>query len=123
MSKSTYEVGQPWVVYHFGRTHDAWWPLWSSTRVLGRACVVCECAVCGDRTALWMRMPRIRAIVDRGHHPKRVAYLAAHAHPDRPHPMSWAKPLLNWEAHQAGVNLDMLAMRLQADFNDGGADV
>jgi hypothetical protein len=117
--RTTYETAQPWVIYHYGRTHDAWWPFWSSTRVLGRACVEAECAVCGDRTPLWFRIPRFGEIVDRGHHPKRVAYLAEHAHPDRPHPMAWAKPLLNWEAHQGGVNLDLLAMRLQADLKNG----
>lgn len=37
------ETGQPWVIYTYGRTHDGWWPLWSSTRVLGRARVGLEC--------------------------------------------------------------------------------
>jgi len=115
--KQTFEVGQPWVVYSYGRTHDLWWPFWNSTRWLGRACIVAECAVCGDRTPLWYRIPRFGPILDQGPHPVRVAYLAEHAHPDRGSPMSWAKPLLNFEAHQGGLNLEALAMRLEADIN------
>lgn len=122
MSKghSTFEVGQPWIIYHYGRTHDLWWPLWSSTRVLGRACIVAECAVCGDRTPLWIRIPRFGPIADNGHHVKRLAYLTAHAHPDRGAPMSWERPLLNWDAHPGGLDLDALAMRMEADLNDEG---
>jgi len=116
---NTFEVDQPWVVYHYGRTHDRWWPFWNSTRFLGRACIVAECAVCGDRTPLWFRIPRFGPIADRGHHPKRSAYLAAHAHPDRGAPMSWKLPLLNPAAHRGGVDLGALAMRLEADMNEG----
>ena len=35
--RTTYEATRPWVTYTYGRTHDGWWPLWNSTRVLGRA--------------------------------------------------------------------------------------
>lgn len=118
--RSTYEVDQPWVLYHFGRTHDRWWPFWSSTRVLGRMCVEVECIVCGDRTAQWLRIPRFGPVNPSGeHHPARVAYLREHAHPDRGAPMSWARPLANPAAHQGGLNLDALAMRLEADLNEG----
>jgi hypothetical protein len=116
--QSAYETDQPWVTYHYGRTHDLWWPLWSSTRVLGRACIVVQCAVCGDTTPIWLRIPRFAPIPDNGHHPKRLAYLKAHEHPDRGAPMSWQLPLLNPAAHPAGVDLDALAMRLEADMND-----
>jgi hypothetical protein len=116
--QSTYETGQPWVAYHYGRTHDLWWPLWSSTRVLGRCCIVCQCAVCGDTTPIWLRIPRFGPIPEQGHHPKRLAYLKAHEHPDRGAPMSWKLPLLNPAAHPRGVDLDALAMRLEADMND-----
>lgn len=115
---STYETVQPWVMYHYGRTHDRWWPVWNSTRVLGRACIVAECAVCGDRTPLWFRIPRLGPVPDAGRHPARVRYLAEHAHPDRGSPMSWAKPLANLAAHPGGLNLDALAMRLEADINE-----
>jgi hypothetical protein len=115
---STFETDQPWIVYRYGRTHDRWWPVWSSTRVLGRACIVAQCAVCGDATPMWIRMRRFGRIVDNGHHPKRLAYLAEHLHPDRGAPMSWKRPLLNWVAHPAGVDLDALAMRLEADLNE-----
>jgi hypothetical protein len=113
----TSETTQPWVVYTYGRTHDKLWPFWNSTRVLGRCCIICECAVCGDRLPLWMRIPRFGPVIDKGHHPKRNEYLAAHRHPDRGSPMSWARPLLNPGAHRGGLNLDALAMRLETDLN------
>ena len=116
--RQTYETGQPWVVYTFGRTHDQWWPAWNSTRVLGRACIVCQCAVCGDRTDMWLRIPRFGAVPDAGHHPQRLAYLAEHAHPDKGAPMSWAMPLLNPAAIPGGVDLDALGMRLEVDISE-----
>lgn len=115
----TYEIDQPWVIYRYGRTHDRWWPFWNSTRVLGRACIACECMVCGDRSAIWLRIPRFGPVPDQGHHPKRNAYLAAHAHPDRGAPMSWKRPLTNWAAHSGGVDLAGLAMRVEADMLEG----
>lgn len=116
---TTFETTQPWVIYRYGRTHDQWWPFWNSTRVLGRFCIVAECAVCGDKTDLWMRIPRFGPVPDNGRHPRRVQYLAEHAHPDRGAPMSWARPLLNPDAHRGGIDLDALAMRLEADMNEG----
>jgi hypothetical protein len=91
----TFEVTQPWVVYHYGRTHDGWWPFWNSTRFLGRAVIVCECAVCGVRKPIRIKMLRIRKIIDRGPHPARTAFLHEHEHPDRGNPLTWARPLLN----------------------------
>lgn len=113
-----FETAQPWVLYEYGLTHDKWWPPLTSTRILGRARIACECMVCGDRTVLSLRIPRVGPIPDRGHHPARNAYLAAHAHPDRGHPASWAKPLANLAAHPGGLDLDLLAMRLDAELND-----
>jgi hypothetical protein len=117
---STYETTQPWVVYHYGLTHDKWWPLWTSTRVLGRSRIECECAVCGDRTVVTMRIPRFGKIPTwpDGRHPERVAYLEAHAHPERGAPMSWKRPLLNVDAMPSGLDLDALAMRIEADLNE-----
>jgi len=114
----TFEVDQPWIVFHYGRTHDEWWPLWNSTRVLGRCCVVAMCAVCGDRTPIWIPMPRFGPIVDRGPHPARTGYLLAHAHPDRGAPMSWKLPMLNPAAHPGGIDIDLFAMRLEADLDE-----
>lgn len=123
MSMSTFETTQPWVMYHYGRTHDRWWPFWSSTRVLGRFCIVVECAVCGDRTSLWLRIPRFGTVnPGGGHHPARLRYLAEHKHPERGAPMSWAKPLANPAVHPGGLDLDALAMRLEADLNEGRED-
>lgn len=120
--RETYEVGQPWVIYRLGYTHDQWWPFWNSTRILGRAKWKLSCMVCGDRTTVWAKLPRFGKVPDRGYHPARRAYLDAHAHPDRGHPMSWARPLENLAAHERGLDLDQLAMRLETDLNEGGAE-
>jgi hypothetical protein len=116
---STFEVGQPWVLYHYGQTHDRWWPLWTSTHVLGRARIRMECIVCGHAETASIKIPRFGRVPTPqgdGRHPVRKAFLAAHAHPDRGAPMSWAKPLANMEAHPGGLNLDALAMRIEADL-------
>lgn len=114
---STAETTQPWVVYHYGLTHDRWWPLWTSTRVLGRARIVMECAVCGGRETASLKIPRFGRVPApaTGRHPVRERFLAAHTHPDRGAPMSWAKPMLNPAAHGSGVDLAALMMRLSAD--------
>lgn len=117
---STYELTQPWVLYHYGRTHDRWWPFWNSTRVLGRFKLGVECTVCGDRRILTIRIPRFGEVPEPegGRHPARVAYLAEHAHPDRGAPMSWARPMANPAVFEGGIPLDALAMRLEADLNE-----
>jgi hypothetical protein len=110
----TYETGQPWVIYTYGRTHDGWWPLWNSTRVLGRSRIGMECCVCGHTGVATIRIPRFGPVPvpESGRHPVRERFLTEHAHPDRGHPMSWARPLRN---PAFGVDLDLLTMRLQAD--------
>lgn len=118
--KSTYDTDQPWVVYHFGLTHDGFWPPWTSTRVLGVAKIVCECAVCGKRCTVKCRIPRFGNPNPSGrHHPERLRFLLDHLHKDRPAPMAWARPLLNPAAHRDGVDLEQLAMRLEADLAAG----
>jgi hypothetical protein len=121
MSMSTYETTQPWVLYHYGRTHDKWWPFWNSTRVLGRALIGMECMVCGKFGIARIQIPRFGRVPtpEAGRHPVRKAFLTEHAHPDRGAPMSWAVPLANLAAHPGGLNLDALAMRLEADINEG----
>lgn len=116
---STFDTDQPWVLYHYGLTHDRFWPPWNSTRVLGKAKILCECMVCGARQAVTMRIPRFGSVPEpeSGKHELRERFLAEHAHPDRGHPMSWAKPLANIAAHTKGLDLDLLAMRLEADIN------
>jgi hypothetical protein len=123
---STAEATQPWVLYHYGRTHDGWWPIWSSTRFLGRAAIDVECIVCGDRSVVRFRMPRFGPVPPPvgGRHPSRQRYLDEHAHPERGAPMSWARPLANLDAHPGGLDLDAMALRLEADLGDpegGGA--
>lgn len=117
---SKFDTDQPWVVYHYGLTHDGYWPPWSSTRFLGHSKIICECAICGDRSVLKMKMPRFGPVPEPkgGKHEQRIRYLLAHVHKDRPAPMAWAKPLLNPAAHAGGLDLDALAMRLEADLRD-----
>jgi hypothetical protein len=93
----TYETEQPWVTYRY-LTSDL------RTRITGRSRIACECAVCGERRVLTLRIPRFGAIPDNGRHPERVRFLLDHVHADRPHPMTWARPLLD---------LDILAMRIR----------
>lgn len=122
-SRTMYDTDQPWVVYRYGLTHDVWWPFWSSTRVLGRARIEHQCAVCGERRVVTIRMPRFGPIHDAGKHPARRAFLRVHLHPDRGAPMSWAMPFLNPAAMTGGIDLDAFAMRLEADLNEGGKSV
>jgi hypothetical protein len=121
VSLDTYETTQPWVTYHYGLTHDKWWPFWNSTRFLGRARMRLACMVCGNQTVVSLRIPRFGSVPEPegGRHPERKRYLAEHAHPDRGHPMSWAVPLRNLAAHPGGMNLDLFAARLEADLNEG----
>lgn len=106
----TFEVDQPWVVYRF-MTRD------ERTRVTGRTVIECECAVCGAVERLRLRIPRVGKVEGRGHHPERLRFLRAHVHENRPAQMAWARPLLNpWAS--GPVDLDALAMRLEADLRD-----
>lgn len=121
--KETAETDQPWVIYTYGRTHDGWWPFWTSTHVIGRARIGMECCVCGHREVASLRMPRFGPIIDRGHHPARLQFLAEHAHPDRGHPISWVRPMRNMNVFgSAGLPLDLLAARLEADINESSPD-
>jgi hypothetical protein len=115
------EQSQPWVIYTFGRTHDRWWPLWSSTRVLGRARIGLECCVCGATEVVSLRIPRLGKVPEPagGRHAERERFLAEHIHPDRGHPMSWKRPLRNMNVFGPdGLNPDLLAMRIQTDLNE-----
>lgn len=121
--RETAEVTQPWVIYVYGRTHDKWWPFWSSTRALGYARIGLECCVCGHTEVVKLRIPRIAAIPEpkSGRHPERERFLDEHGHQDRGHPMSWARPLRNVAVFDAvgGLDLDLLAGRIEADMRDG----
>lgn len=117
--KQTYETTQPWVIYDY-LFHDGWWPLANSTRIRGFTKIRMTCAVCGYMRIQKIRMPRFGEvpIPESGRHPSREKFLNEHKHPDRGAPMSWAKPLSNLAMHKRGIDLDALAMRLEADMND-----
>lgn len=112
------ERDAPWIIYRYGRTHDRFWPPWSSSRVLGYAKVGCLCMICGEERVVKAKLPRFGPVNPAGdYHPERIRYLLDHLHPDRPPPMAWAKPLYNLNAHPGGkVDLEALALRLEADL-------
>jgi hypothetical protein len=112
------ERSEPWIVYTYGRTHDRWWPLSRSTRILGRGAIGMTCAVCGERKTAVIRIKRFGPLPDAPYHSERVRFLLKHLHADRPHPAAWAQPMLNLGAHNGGVDLDLLAMRLEADLRE-----
>lgn len=111
--RHTYETTAPWVTW-------LWLSTDRETRITGRSRMQLTCAVCGKQEIVRIRIPRIGPVPapPNGIHPERTAAIQRHAHPDRGHPMSWAKPLLNWDAHPGGLSTDLLAMRLQADINE-----
>lgn len=108
-----YDTDQPWICWRFLST-DA------RTRITGRSTVLMDCCVCGAREKARIRIPRFGPVPtpSGGRHAERVRFMLAHLHPDRGHPMSWAKPLRNLAAMGGTVDLEMLAMRLQADLSE-----
>lgn len=109
----TADTEQPWIVYLF-LTSDR------RTRLTGRSRIRLTCAVCGTRHTLSLRIPRFGPIPEpkAGQHLERLRFKREHLHPDRPHPMSWSLPLLNPAAHKGGIDLDLLALRLDADIQE-----
>lgn len=114
----TFELFMPWIIYIYGRTHDKWWPIWSSTRLLGYGKIGMECCVCGATEVAKVRIPRFGDVPHVDMHPERRKFCEEHIHPDRGHPMSWAKPLRNMVFFEEGIPLDLLAMRMEADLNE-----
>ncbi|MEX1185297.1 MAG: hypothetical protein WEA80_01745 [Gemmatimonadaceae bacterium] len=87
----TYETGRPWVTYTYPYS-DRNWRLW----LLGRTAVDVECLICGERERLSLKIPRFGPIVDRGPHPLRTHFLAAHRHRlQATAPETWKLPLRN----------------------------
>jgi hypothetical protein len=112
---SRYDTDYPWITWRFLDT-DA------RTRITGLSRIACTCAVCGRTERIALRIPRFGPIPapPGGKHLERLRFIARHFHADRPHPMAWAKPLLNVSAHEGGLDLDLLAMRLEADLRAHG---
>jgi hypothetical protein len=96
----TYEEEYPWVIWHYGLSHDLWWPPRRSTRWTGHMKVEAECLVCGDRRTLRLSIPRVGKIkgFPSGRHPAREHYLRGHLHPGRSDPLTWSRPLANPDA-------------------------
>jgi hypothetical protein len=110
-----YDTDQPWICWRF-LTTDA------RTRVTGRSVILMDCCVCGRTRKVRFRIPRFGPVGREGKHPERIRFLLDHLHPDKGHPMSWARPLRNPFAHGSGISLDLLAMRLQADLAESDPD-
>jgi hypothetical protein len=110
-----YDTAMPWI---------CWWFLSKDreVRFTGRSRIELRCAVCGTRKRIKIRIPRFGAVnPERREHPARIAFKLAHLHRDsKRHPMAWAEPLLNPAAHvgDLDLDLDLLAMRLEADLRD-----
>lgn len=107
-----YDTDQPWICWRF-LTTDA------RTRLTGRSVVLMDCCVCGEREKVCIRIPRFGAVPapPGGRHVERMRFMLKHLHPDKPHPIAWAKPLRNLAAFgPGGLDLDLLAMRLEADL-------
>lgn len=111
--RETYETTAPWVTW-------TWLSSDRETRITGRMRHKLTCCVCGKREIVRTPIPRWGPITPPpgGVHPSRLAAVERHAHPDRGHPMSWAIPLRNPGAHRGGLDLDLMAMRLQADVDE-----
>ena len=115
---TNYDTDQPWICWRF-LTTDRWWPFWRSNRVLGRVRVEMTCAVCGHSKVASGQIPRFGEVKPPpgGKHPARLRFMLDHLHKDASrHPMAWVQPLLNPAAHKGGIDLDTLAMRLEADL-------
>jgi hypothetical protein len=82
-----YETTQPWVTYAYPFT-DRWLAL---TR---QSAIDATCCVCGERERIRIRVRD--GTPKSGKHPKRVAFLARHEHPnERDNPYVWLLPLRN----------------------------
>jgi hypothetical protein len=108
-----YDTDQPWICWRFLST-DA------RTRITGHSTVLMDCCVCGRREKVRIRISRFGPVPmpPGGRHVERLRFMLAHLHPDRGHPMSWAKPLRNVAAMGGKIDLNLLAMRLEADLNE-----
>lgn len=105
--RETYETDAPWVTW-------TWLSTDRETRFTGRMRMLLT------RETIRVRIPRFGRVPEPegGIHPARHEAKERHAHPDRGHPMSWALPLRNIAAHEGGMNLDLLGLRLEADVNE-----
>lgn len=107
-----YDTRQPWICWRFLTTDQR-------TRITGRSKVLMDCCVCGQKRKVTIRIPRFGPVPDNGRHPERLRFMLDHLHADRPHPMMWAKPLRNPAVFgREGVDLDLLAMRLESDLRE-----
>lgn len=106
-----YDTDQPWICWCFCST-DA------RTRITGRMIVLMDCCVCGRQRKLRLPIPRFGPVPDQGKHPARLRFMLDHLHSDKGHPMAWANPLRNPFGQREGIDLNLLAMRLEADLNE-----
>lgn len=109
-----YDTDQPWICWTFLSTDQR-------TRVTGRSTILMDCCVCGERERVRIRIPRFGAVPPPpgGRHAERLRFMLDHLHPEKGSPMSWARPLRNFAVFgREGIDLDLLAMRLEADLRE-----
>ena len=87
--KTTYELGKPWIVWHYTR------PYWLAFLLGGL--IIGECAKCGaeERLRLGRWMIWFPPTQSGWRHPLRDDFIGRHMHPERVSRWEWAKPLLN----------------------------
>jgi hypothetical protein len=110
----TYETDAPWVTWTYLTTDRR-------TRITGRMRIKMTCCVCGKRETITIKVPRIGPVPTPpgGRHAERIRAIQRHLHPDKGHPMSWALPLRNPFGQPQGLDLNLLAARLEADLAAG----
>lgn len=107
----TFEVGSPWITYHYLTTDRR-------TRVTGRSKILLACAICGHEETVTLRIPRFGPVPEPkgGRHETRVAFVRGHQHTaeDRRDRRRWVKPLRN----VAGMDSAVMAGILQDVVDD-----
>lgn len=111
----TYEVGSPWITYHYLTTDR-------QVRITGRSKILLACAICGHEETVTLRIPRVGPVPTPvgGRHEKRVEFVRAHQHTadQRRDRMTWAKPLRN----MAGLDPDVMVAILEDTVRQAVSD-
>jgi hypothetical protein len=115
----TYEVGSPWITYHYLTTDR-------QTRITGRSQILLACAICGHEELLTLRIPRIGPVPTPkgGRHEKRVEFVRAHQHTadERRDRRTWAKPLRNAVGLDLNTVADIVENAIRAPRKDAQDD-
>jgi hypothetical protein len=115
----TYEVGSPWITYHYLTTDR-------QTRITGRSKILLACAICGHEEVLTLRIPRVGPVPTPkgGRHEKRVEFVRAHQHTadERRDRRTWAKPLRNPAGLDVGTMVEIVQDVISRDVETNRED-